>query len=782
MLLSTLFGRRPKVQHAAPRSRSRRLFVEQLEDRCVPSAFNVTTLSATGAGSLDQAITDANRNAGADVINFQVAGTITLTSGALPVVTDVVDIRGNSAPGYAGTPIVQVDFNNFGGLKFAAGSSGSAVRSMSLVDARDNGIAINGGGFHTIVGNYIGVNLDGTTAAGNRGNGIQISNSGGNTIGGVAAHDRNVISGNRKNGIALITASDNNIVGNYIGTDALGLIDLGNSGNGILVSRASARNVIGGEATGGNDPTNGVFVKPPQGNLISGNNADGVFINAKSTHNRLSGNFIGTDVTGNVALGNSYDGVAIRNANDNGLIGCNVTTDPFVFYNVISGNGANGVRITSSDRTTIQANFVGIGADNQSAVGNGLNGVVVEGTSTHTIMGGPIPLGNVVAANGKNGIVVRDTASFFTSYNTFCGLAAFETYEYLGNGANGMLITSSGGNILIRTNVITENGNNGIKIGGEAQGVRVAGNIIGMDTNGNAPMGNKNNGIEIAGNAHHIIVGGPQKTFNIIPHNVISANQGSGVAIVGNATDIRVNYSYIGTDLDGLAEFGNHAAGIYLGAGTSNVSIGSSNPNLITVISGNDGNGIEMNGTRGNSVIGSLIGTDRLGVGQLGNQGNGIEITNSSNNMIGGRASDMQWRFDGSNVIAYNELDGVHVVSGRSNAIRQTSIYENGQSGIELDPGANRNQSAPVLTSAVAGTVSGTLTSRPNATYVVDLYSDDQRDASGHYYLGSMKVRTNAFGVAHFTFASTQSPVGARYYTATATDTHRNTSEFSAVL
>ena len=51
--------------------------------------------------------------------------------------------------------------------------------------------------------------------------------------------------------------------------------------------------------------------------------------------------------------------------------------------------------------------------------------MVVEGTSTHTTMGGPIPLGNVDAANGQNGIVVHDTASFFTSYNTFCGLAAF---------------------------------------------------------------------------------------------------------------------------------------------------------------------------------------------------------------------------------------------------------------------------------------------------------------------------------------------------------------------
>ena len=156
-----------------------------------------------------------------------------------------------------------------------------------------------------------------------------------------------------------------------------------------------------------------------------------------------------------------------------------------MFYNVISGNGGNGIRVTNSNDTTIQANFIGIGADNQTPLGNALNGVLVEGSSTGTTMGGPIPLGNVDAANGENGILVQDTASYFTSYNTFCGLAAFETYTNLGNHGDGMLITSTGGNILIRTNVITENGNDGIEISGSASGVRVAGNIIGLNTSGN---------------------------------------------------------------------------------------------------------------------------------------------------------------------------------------------------------------------------------------------------------------------------------------------------------
>ena len=115
----------------------------------------------------------------------------------------------------------------------------------------------------------------------------------------------------------------------------------------------------------------------------------------------------------------------IVSANANSLIGCIDQQDPFVFYNVISGNGGNGLYVLNSNDTTIQANFFGVGANNTAAVGNTLNGVLVAGSSTDTTMGGPIPLGNVDAANGQNGIVVQDTASYFTTYNTFAGLAAF---------------------------------------------------------------------------------------------------------------------------------------------------------------------------------------------------------------------------------------------------------------------------------------------------------------------------------------------------------------------
>jgi hypothetical protein len=600
----------------------------------------------------------------------------------------------------------------------------------------------------------------------------------------------NVISGNGGNGISLHDADDNQVAMNFIGTDVTGTVDLGNSGNGILVTDGAERNLIGGSATDGNDPTNDVFARPPQGNLISGNDANGVLVTGKAAQTTLSGNFIGTNVSGNFALGNSLDGVAVVNARDTSLIGCTLPQDPFVFYNVISGNGGNGLRVTDSKNTTIQANFFGIGADNDTAVGNALNGVVIEGNSSNTLMGGPIPLGNVVAANGQNGIVVRDRASDFTSYNTFCGLAAFSDNLTLGNGLNGMLITSRGSNILIRTNVITSNGDNGIEVAGKARGVRVVGNIIGLNTNGTVAMGNVNNGVEVGGMAKKIVIGGPQPTFNIIPQNTISANGGNGVAVVGHASETEVNSGFFGTNVFGNQALGNGNAGVFLGAGSSGTTVGSVDPSLLTVISGNLGNGVEIYSTSGNSVVGSTIGTDRASLLPLPNAGNGIQIINSSDNLIGTTTApgkgNANKRGSAPNLIAFNASNGVLIDSGVQNGIIGNSIHGNGLPGIDLLNGANQNQAPPVLTSVVTGPfgleVSGTLSSMPNTHFTIEYFANDANQASGRFFLGNQRVQTNGAGVAAFTFFGPVPPGGASFITATATDANWNTSEFSAVV
>jgi parallel beta-helix repeat protein len=751
-----------------------------MEERLVLSTYVVTNLNDTGAGTFRQAILDANANAGADTIQFDVAGTIHLGKTALAAITDTVTIDGTTAPGYAGTPAVQIDFNNKAGLQFVSGADGSELLGLSLVHAHGAGLTINGANNMTVTGNYIGVDLDGSTADGNTGSGLVINNATGNTIGGQAAADSNVISANRGDGITVTNAAANSFINNFIGTDATGTFALGNRGNGITLSTGATNNLIGGTDDGGNDPTNNVFVRPLDGNIISGNSGNGVSITNKASGNTLSGNFIGTDITGNVAIGNTRDGVAINNADNNSLIGCTASDNPFIYYNVVSGNGGNGVSVTNSDYTTIQANFFGMGANNDTDVGNGKNGVLVTGNSAHTVFGGPIPLGNVTANNGQNGLMVSGTASDFVAYNTFAGLAAFSTNPNFGNGNDGMLITSTGGNILIRTNVITENGNDGIEIGGNAHGIVVTGNIVGLNTSGMTEMGNVNHGIEVDGNANDIVIGGQSLTFNIIPENVFSGNGNAGVALDGNAHNITVNNSYIGTDVTGKAAVANADSGILIAGHVNNVQIGSTDTTLPTLISGNVGDGITINGGRNVNVIDTFIGTDVTGGSPLGNGGNGIYISNGSNNDIG-IVGDPQ------NIIAFNGGNGVQVASGQRNAIHQNSIYSNGNLGIDLGQGANNNQPAPAVMSVQTpdpwtGTITGTLSAIRNTTYTIEIFQNYGDGPNGQIYLGTVTVKTDIHGQASFHLTATFPSFDPYYFTGTATDPQGNTSEFSGAV
>lgn len=592
----------------------------------------------------------------------------------------------------------------------------------------------------------------------------------------------NVISGNAGNGIALIGANDNQIAMNYIGTDVTGKLDRGNALNGILLTAASTGNTIGGEATGGNNPRANppVFVRPPQGNLVSGNDGNGVLLTGLAATNQLSGNFIGTTASGNAALGNTLDGVAIDNAPGNELLGCTFQQDPFVFYNVLAGNHGNGLRITNSNVTTVQANFFGLGADNSTPVGNGLDGVLINGSSANTQFGGVIPLGNVVAGNSKNGVEIADTAGGGVFFNTFCGLPAF-LKTAVPNAQDGFLITSTGGNNVLETNVISGNGVNGVHISGNATGVQLEDDIIGLTTNGGAALPNVANGVLIDGTAHDNLIGGQQ--ISVIMQNAISANGDNGIAILGNASNTKINQSFIGTDLFGTTAFGNTGAGILVGGNAQNTTIGLIGASTPNVISGNHGGGIQLAGTsQGTQVLASLLGTDASGQKPLANLGNGISIV-SSKNQIGGSAPGA------GNVIAFNTQAGIGVSTGNSDGIHANSIFSNATAGIVLTANGNLNQPAPVLTGAFQSTptnlrVNGTLTAATNTTYTVEIFSTPSGTppGQGKQFVGSLSVTTNANGVVPFEFNSAQTASAGTTYTATATDPVNNTSAFSAAI
>ena len=180
--------------------------IESLETRLTPTTtYTVSNLADSGDGSLRAAITSVNADPvdSVDEIDFSVAGVIKLTSGVLPTITNTVNLNGRSAPGFANAPLVEIDNNGFASLTIAAPNS--TVASLSIVNAHYSGLTLQGSDNSIVVGNYLGLALDGSVAA-NMGGGLLVDTAKNVLIGGTTAIDRNVIGGNGdigSSGIAL---------------------------------------------------------------------------------------------------------------------------------------------------------------------------------------------------------------------------------------------------------------------------------------------------------------------------------------------------------------------------------------------------------------------------------------------------------------------------------------------------------------------------------------------------------------------------------------------------
>jgi hypothetical protein len=256
------------------------------------------------------ALEEANALAGTDTINFAIGAvgssqTITLTAALLAAtgITQPVTINGytQGGGGYTGPPLIQLSAAACGAnaaLDLRAGSSGSTIRGLVINACPTRAIRIAGSSNNIIIGNYLGTDLAGTGPGPGNQVGVLIGGSAtpqnGNRVGGTAPGDANVISANTVDGIQILGSSGpalNNVVqGNYIGTDATGNADLGNTNTGVAIFGGADNNTIGGTAAG-------------EGNVISGNNLFGVGISqAGTTGNIVEGNRIGTNAAGTAAV------------------------------------------------------------------------------------------------------------------------------------------------------------------------------------------------------------------------------------------------------------------------------------------------------------------------------------------------------------------------------------------------------------------------------------------------------------------------------------------------
>jgi hypothetical protein len=345
------------------------------------------TIGGTAAGAAD--VISGNAEHGVLVSDAGTAGNVvagdligTGAGGTMPL--------GNGSDGVLVT--AGASANTIGGTVSAArdviSANGYVGQLSSLTFAA--GVAISGSGTtgNVVAGDYIGTGSSGTAALGNALYGVLV-NSGAamNTVGGLVTGARDVLSGNGASGIEISSGATGNVVeGDYIGTDASGTRPLGNVSEGVSVFSASS-NTIGGTAAAARD-------------VISANGYDGVFMINGGMGNVVEGDYIGTDASGTLPLGNvvgvAFSGVAgdvVGNAFGQTNSGAG---------NVIAFNSLNGFQ---SDGNPQSSTILG-----NSIFGNGNLGIAEAAGTGATLEPAPM-LQTPMASNGTTTIRGTTTAS-----------------------------------------------------------------------------------------------------------------------------------------------------------------------------------------------------------------------------------------------------------------------------------------------------------------------------------------------------------------------------------
>ena len=396
------------------------------------ATFVVTNSANFGTGTLRDAINWANTNAGPDEIQFNIGAggpqVIGITTSLLPI-TESVTIDGTTQPGYSGTPLIEISGAvtpwPFTGLNFAANSN--IVRSVIVNRFTNDLIRFDNSSYNTVENCWLGVDAAGTNDYGGR-RGIYINVGSNNSIGSSAAAGRNIIAGCSDEGIYIFRGTNNVIQGNYIGTDVTGSVAIGNS-TGVRIQEGCS-NVVGGTVSG-------------QGNVVSGNFTG---VGLESTWgNTLQGNIVGLNAVGTakVYFGLTQTrGISIYQSNTN-LIGGTVAGA----RNVISGLN-HGVELQNASANRVEGNYIGTDVSGTNAVGNS-RGIYGTTGATRNFIGGTVAeAGNLISAN-VDGIYFNQASSNLVQRNVI-GHSLSGT-NYLGN-SSGITIVNSLGNMIGGTN------------------------------------------------------------------------------------------------------------------------------------------------------------------------------------------------------------------------------------------------------------------------------------------------------------------------------------------
>ncbi|HEY0457953.1 MAG TPA: FG-GAP-like repeat-containing protein [Pyrinomonadaceae bacterium] len=594
----------------------------------------------------------------------------------------------------------QANFNGGASLiEFSAPSSVFIAPQVGITTA----LTIDG---TTSVGGFIEVNGTASFPASHRsGNGID------------SCVFRGIVANGSSDNYYIAFGGSNSIAeGNRLGTNAAGTAVLPNGASG--VTAGFSNNLIGGTAAAAR-------------NIVSTGVADGINISSLGSGgtNRVQGNFVGTDVTGTIALGNKGFGVT---ANGENIVvggttagGGNVvsgTTGSLPFFVGAGINPSGGIGIL------VQGNLIGTNASGTAALGNQRNGIYLTTTGTFDTIGGIAPTArNLISGNGEDGLELNPSGSNLSQVlGNFIGTNAAGTAA-IPNGGLGLEF-NQGTQKVISNNLISGNSGGGLQFCCNSGGDLISDNLIGTDATGNNPLGNGGVGLSISSGG----TGG--FTHNgTITGNTIAASTSHGV-FSDNSSALVFQNNFIGTNSSLSPNLGNGGDGMRFINAFSLTQIGGAG----NTIAFNTGNGINF---------------ETANIGAVQNR-----ITNNSIFSNGGLGIDL----GGDGVSANDNCDA-----------------ENGVNNLQNYPVI----SAVSLSGAGNIRIVGRLNSTANQSYTLHFYANAAADASGfgegQQFIGTASVAVPAGCQANFSVTLPRTLANARCISAAATDPDGSTSEFS---
>lgn len=670
-----------------------------------------------------------------------------------------------------------------GGPTAAEGNVISGNSLGAIIDIRD----------HTVQNNFIGVAADGIAPLGNLNHGLILENSVNFVTRGNFTVTNNIIANNGKSGIGLSPSfkdtTGNRISQNSIYNNAKIGIDLDITIN----AEPETENDEGDADTGTNNLQNfPVLTSAVSG--VSGTTVQGTINSTPNTSLRIE--VFSNDA--NKREGKNFLGFQNVTTDGNGNANISVISGTFTFFGqYVTATATRNVApldtsefsapvpVSLTTFTVTNTNDSGAGSLRQAILNANAN------PDPNVINFAITPLDSSVKTINLTSALPPITTSLaidgLTQSGASCSAPKIEL-NGAGAGAGSEGLTFTSGNNAVQGLIVNRFSGEGMLFDSSLTNT-IRCNRIGTNAAGNADLGNGGSGLLL--NTSH---------FNTIEQNTISGNSLAGIrgiiiqynTIIGNI---------VGLSSNGASVLANAQGGILIVGGHSN-TVGGTTAAERNVVSGNGLGGIVISNSFNNRVKGNYIGVDASGTGTtFGNAGNGVSLTVAAadDNVIGGTNAGE------ANIIAHNTGDGVSFIStaGTGNLVSGNSIHNNGGLGIDLadngitnndlddaDTGANNLQNFPLLSSAETFfggfRIVGSLNSRPNDTYRIEVFSNATCDGSGNgegqTFQDSFEVTTNIGGDVSFTetLTSASIPVG-HFVTATATRLSApfDTSEFS---